>query len=106
MAQALRRKTIDAVALREWHEGTFLGHRDEDILAAALSEDRVLVTYDLRTIPLLLRRLARAGTQHAGVVLVSVRTVLPSDVRGLTRSLGRLADQAEELRNQVLFLAE
>jgi len=106
VAHALRRNGIDAAALREWHEGAFLGRRDEDILAAALNEDRVFVTYDLRTIPPMLKRFAVQGALHAGVILVNVGTILPGDVRRLTRSLGRLAKEQEGLRNQVLFLTK
>lgn len=83
-----------------------LGASDEEILAAALPERRSLVTYDLRTIPLLLRRLAEAGIEHAGVILVSMKTVAPHDVRGLARMLAKLAGSHQSgLENQVLFLS-
>jgi uncharacterized protein DUF5615 len=106
VAHALRRRSIDAIALSEWHAGSFLGRRDEDILAAAKIEGRTLVTYDLHTIPPLLRRLAQAGISHAGVVLVSVRSIPLGDTRRLTRSLGRLIDRHPDgITELVLFLS-
>lgn len=102
---ALRRKNLDVAHLRDWRQGSLLGAGDEEILAALLSEGRTLVTYDLRTVPPLLRRLAEDGTQHAGVILISMKTVAPHDVRTLARMLARLAGSHRGgLENQVLFL--
>lgn len=93
------------MALRDWHEGSFLSREDEDILTAAMSEGRALVTYDVRTIPPLLRRWAEAELPHAGVVLVSAKAFPHGDVRRLARALERLCEeQRGGLRNQVLFL--
>lgn len=84
----------------------FLGRRDEDILAAASVEGRALVTYDLRTIPPLLRRLAETSVTHAGVILVSAKAVPFGDVRRLARALGRVADDHPQgLRDLVLFVS-
>lgn len=103
---ALRKKGVDVLGLREWREGSMLGTSDEEILAVALPEGRSLVTYDLRTVPPLLKRLAEAGTQHAGVILISVKTVAQDDVRTLVRLLAQLAESHQGgLKNQVLFLA-
>ena len=105
VSQALRRNGIDAIVLRDYGDGSLLGSPDEETLAAATSDLRALVTFDLRTIPPLLRRLAEIGTPHGGVVLVSVRTVIPNDVRRLTRLLCRLAERFPEgLDGQVFFL--
>lgn len=83
-----------------------LGRTDEELLATALIERRAIVTYNLRTFPPLLKRLAEIGTQRAGVVLVSVRTVPLGDVRLLASALARRAkDNPQGLMNQVLFLA-
>jgi predicted nuclease of predicted toxin-antitoxin system len=102
---ALRRKGVDVLGLREWREGSMLGADDEEILAVALPEGRSLVTYDLRTMPPLLRRLAEAGTQHAGVILISVKTVAQDDVRTLARLLAQLVETHQEgLENQAFFL--
>jgi hypothetical protein len=106
VAQALNRHGVDATALRAFDGGRLLGAADEDILAAATRDGRALVTFDLRTIPPLLKRWAETGERHAGVILVSASAMRPNDVRRVVRSLRRLADAADGgLEDQVLFLA-
>lgn len=105
MADALRRRDIDAEAMRDWRSGEMLGRSDEEILAVAVREERALVTYDVRSIPPLLRRLAETGASHAGVVLVSAKSLPMGDVRRLARALERLCTrETKPLRDQVLFL--
>lgn len=53
-----RHPGLDAVHLRDWRDGACLGADDREILAMAAGERRTLFTYDLRTIPVLLRALA------------------------------------------------
>lgn len=89
-----------------WRGGAFLGATDADILTAAESEGRTLVTYDVRTIPPLLRRIAEMGGSHGGVILVSVKAFPPGDTRGLVRALTGLAGASDDLRSQVLYLSK
>jgi len=90
VAQGLDRRGIDAVALRGWHDGAYLSASDEALLAASAAEGRVLVTYDQRTIPLLLRVWGDSGRHHAGVVFVDHRSMAPNDIGGLSRALAEL----------------
>lgn len=105
VADALRRRSIDTQPLAQWRAGALLGRPDAEILAAAAAERRALVTYDVRTIPPLLRRMAETGVAHAGVILVSARGYPFGETRRLVRALGELADTREDRRNQVLFLS-
>lgn len=42
------------VSIHHWQDGQFTNQPDERILRAAAAQDRVLVTFDLRTIPAIL----------------------------------------------------
>lgn len=92
VAQHLRRQGIDAVMLQHWHEGDYRTAADEVILVAATIEQRIIVTYDRTTFPPMLEAWSQAGRHHAGVVLVSRRTIAPTDVGGLVRALTQLFD--------------
>ena len=65
-----------------------------------------LVTYDRRTIPILLKGWAEQGLQHSGVIFVDERTIAPSDVGGLVRALAELCVAAGEWdwTDRVVFL--
>src|SRR5207248_4522447 len=78
------------VHLRDWKKGRFLNVPDEDLLAEAANDDLTLATYDLKTIPPLLRRLAEEGQHHAGVILIDDATVASSNVGGLVAALAAL----------------
>jgi predicted nuclease of predicted toxin-antitoxin system len=106
VARELRAHEVDAVALREWQGGANLFSADEDVLRAACAEGRVLVTYDVHTIPSQLRRFAEDGVEHAGVSFVSQKTIRSDDVGALVAALVRLLARFGEvdLRSQALFL--
>jgi len=103
---AARRSEIPIVALRNWEEGAYLGADDATILVAAHAEQRTFVTYDLRTIPPLLRMWSESGTAHGGVVFVDAQTLAPNDIGGLLRALVSLWDVAGDLdwTDRVAFL--
>jgi predicted nuclease of predicted toxin-antitoxin system len=52
------------------HEPELEGLTDEEVLALAVAERRVLVTHDVADFPAILRAWAEAGRSHAGVILV------------------------------------
>lgn len=106
LAQDLRRDGIDAVALPNWLGGSYRTASDEQILLAALSDERVLVTYDCRTIPSLLKEWAEVGQKHAGVILINQRTFRSNDFGGLLRALRAfvLTSSKENWRDRVVFL--
>ncbi len=93
-------------ALREWQGGAYLEASDALILQAALVEGWTLVTYDLRTIPLLLREWGEQGIAHGGVILVDERAIAQNDIGGLIRALARLAATLGDARwqNRIVYL--
>src|SRR5215208_1975690 len=86
VARDLQRASIDAVAVRDWLEGNYRSASDDQLLAAAAVDGRVLVTYDCRTMPPLLKEWAEIRQEHAGVILVDEKTVRSNDVGGLVRA--------------------
>ncbi|MEI7732879.1 MAG: DUF5615 family PIN-like protein [Verrucomicrobiota bacterium] len=92
VARELRQRSrgLSVAHLSEWRVGQFLAATDEEILAAAQEEKWTLVTYDLKTIAPLLRRLADEEIAHSGVVLVDDSSIRQSDVGGLVNALARL----------------
>lgn len=106
VATGLVTRGYEATALRDWHAGRYLETADEVILRAAHDEALALVTYDLRTIPPLLKRWVEQDIPHSGVIFVDQRTIAPNDVGGLIRALVQLvaAHGGADWRNRVMFL--
>lgn len=67
------------------------GSDDRAVFLQAIREGRILVTYDSEDMSLLLGDLLKEGLAVPGLVLVDVRTLPPSDLRGLSSALVRLA---------------
>jgi hypothetical protein len=94
-------------SLVEWREGALRGKKDEYVLEVAMEHGFTLVTYDLRTIPLLLRQMASDGVQHHGVIFIDERTCRPKDLAGIADVLIRLWDEMSlfDWRDRVAFAA-
>lgn len=107
VARLLREGGVEAIALREWRQGEYLSQPDEDILRAACLEGLTLVTFDVHSIPPVLRYMAESGIVHAGVVFISTKSIDQDDVSHLVTALERLVSAQGDmsLENQVLFLS-
>jgi hypothetical protein len=89
---ALQRRcpTADIAHISEWKGGLFRTADDADILLACFSDNRVLVTYDQRTIPGLLRRWAAEERHHAGVIFGDSNSVPANDPGAVAAALSVL----------------
>lgn len=90
----------------EWMEGHFAGAPDEEILRETARQGLTLVSFDLRTIPPLLRAWGEQGIDHGGLIFVDDKSIPQNDVGGLARSLcalWRLLGDAE-WTNRCFFL--
>lgn len=107
LARQLQHRGIDAVTLQEWRGGAYRTAPDAALLAAAYADRRILVTFDAATIPPLLKLWAETGERHAGIVLISSRSFVPSDIGRLLRALVWLHERMGELdwEDRVVFLA-
>jgi len=68
LATALRERGHDVRAADE--ERDLDGWADEELLALAVAEGRVMVTFDVKDFPDIARRWAEAGRSHAGLAIV------------------------------------
>jgi len=92
VVEGLRRRDRQLVvfSMAEWEDGQFLGEEDAPCLSEAASQGLTLVTYDRRTIPLLLKTWGEEQRKHGGVIFVDNKTISPSDTGGIIRSLSDL----------------
>ncbi len=107
VAEGLRRRAPSPVhALANWEGGNFLGQDDNACLMEAARQRLTLVTYDRRTIPLLLKTWAESSRTHGGVVFVDEKTIAPADVGGLVQALYRLckASSRWDWTDRICFL--
>jgi predicted nuclease of predicted toxin-antitoxin system len=99
---------LDIVSIHQWQDGQFTNQPDERILRSAAAEGRVLVTFDVRTIPAILSDFAVCGENHAGVIFISAKSFASNDFKSLARAIAERAEQAgdEDWRNRVEFLTK
>lgn len=97
---------IEAEHLARWREGSLRNASDVDILAACHEERRVFVSFDLRTIPPLLRHWAAEGRDHSGVVFGDENTVRPNSPAEVAAALAALAAEIgdADTANMIRFL--
>lgn len=99
-------KGIHVLSIQNWNGGQFLGASDELVLREAHKHRLTLVTYDLRTVPSLLRAWAIEGNDHSGIILVGHRTVAQDDLGGLIAGLCVIwkTDRHLDWTNRVVYL--
>jgi len=96
----------EAVHISDWQGGLFRTSENEDILVACFEENRVLITYDLRTVPGLLRRWAAEERSHAGVIFADSDSVPASDPGAVATALSALIQEitGSDMTNVVRYL--
>jgi len=80
--------------MAEWEKGEFLGRDDSTCLQAAANQCLALVSYDRRTLPLLLKVWAEEGRSHAGVIFVDEKAISPAHIGQLVQALSNLWKQS------------
>jgi uncharacterized protein with PIN domain len=94
VAKGLRQRGVDVLTVPE---AGMMGASDEEHLARALNDGRVVFTQDDDFL-----RLAAGGLRHAGIVYTHQRTPLSEIIRGLMLIYQVL--DAKEMRNHIEFL--
>lgn len=104
VARALRRAGHDVRAVDE--ERALDGTSDEDLLAMATAEDRVMVTFDVGDFARIARRWAQAGQPHAGcAVVVGIdHGEFGTIIRSLRRSFEVDRPDPEDWRDHLRFV--
>lgn len=92
VADALARRfpTLDVLTI---YRTPLKGLDDPPLLEVLDREKRVLVTRDVNTVPLHVRRRLEAKQTHAGVLYLPSKRLLQTDVRGAIRRLTDVIEQ-------------
>jgi predicted secreted protein len=90
VARGLQAVGIDVVTAATWNHGNIRTAADETILTVAAQENRILVSYDARTLRPLARAWAELGQRHAGIILIDDHTFRQNDIGGIVHALRRL----------------
>ena len=96
VAERLAAEGIDTICLRDWHGGNYRHAPDDQILMAAATEGRVLVTFDAHSIQPLVKEWVEAGRHYAGVIVISRKTIRQNDIGGLIHALRALVRDSGE----------
>ncbi|MHB0874983.1 MAG: DUF5615 family PIN-like protein [Anaerolineae bacterium] len=103
VAEGLRRRGVDAVSVHELGRAN-QGMPDEDQLAYAAAEGRVLVTYNRADYQALDASWRVTGRPHAGIVWCAERSIPRRAIGDLVRAIEALASQHESLEGICLAL--
>jgi hypothetical protein len=76
--------------LAYWQSGRFRHAADETILRAANLDNLALVTYDVGTVPAILRRWLTEGRPIPPAVFIPSQTLPPGDIGAVARALVKL----------------
>ncbi|HEV2962717.1 MAG TPA: hypothetical protein VG649_12890 [Candidatus Angelobacter sp.] len=108
VAHGLVRRNPKLVAryILEWEKGRFRGQSDFACLQEAARQGLTFVTYDLRTIPPVLKVWAEEGRSHSGVIFIDEKSIFPANIGGIVLALAKLVDEAGSWSwtNRVYFL--
>lgn len=106
VAAKRRRREISIVSLFDWLDGHFVGASDEELLREAARQAMTLLTFDLKTIPPLLRAWGERGIDHGGVIFVDHKSFAQNDTSGISKALVDLWELQGKLewKNRCFFL--
>jgi hypothetical protein len=93
---------LQITPLREWHGGIHLHEEDPRLLQLAWDEGVTIVTYDLNTFPLHLKKRLEMGLNHPGVVYVSA-PYRQNDAGGIARGLVHLWNGRKDFDRRIVF---
>ena len=99
LAEALRRRGYD---VETTVAASLLEASDEEQLIYAASQQRVLVTHNIKHFPGVHAAWIEAGKAHWGIVILIGHSAIGSWLRRMETLLDRFS--AEELKNRLLFL--
>ena len=106
VAARKRCRGIQITSLFDWLDGHFMGASDEELLREAARQAVTLLTFDLKTIPPLLRGWGERGIDHGGVIFVDNKRFAQNDISGISKALAELWELQGKLdwKNRCFFL--
>jgi hypothetical protein len=109
VAELVKRQspTAEVVSLHHYCAGRLMNVGDDEILTEAHRGGWTLVTFDLNTIPRLLREKAVASEDHGGIIFISSKSFAQNDHAGLAQALSMVAraEAEKDWTNRVMFLS-
>ena len=99
LAEALRRRDYD---IETTVEAGLLEASDEEQLLYAASQQRALVTHNIKHFPGVHATWVEAGREHWGIIILIGHSAISAWLRRMENLLNRFS--ADELQNQLLFL--
>jgi hypothetical protein len=99
LAEALRRRDYD---VKTTVEAGLLEASDEEQLLYAASQQRALVTHNIKHFPKVHATWVEAGWEHWGIIILVGHSAVSAWLRRMENLLNRFS--AEELQNRLLFL--
>ncbi len=105
IAKALRDLKYDVISV---HDLKANGYSDDRQLDIAISEKRILVSYNIKDYLSLVKDCISKGKNHYGIILISNKTILRSDIKGLISTLKFFIDGHKSINpiNQVFYLSK
>jgi predicted nuclease of predicted toxin-antitoxin system len=102
------RPEVDIISIHQFEDGALVNQSDARILQKCREEGRILVTFDVNTIPAEIARCATNGQDHAGVVFLSTKSFAQNDYKSLTKALTALVEMHRnaDWTNRTLFLSK
>jgi hypothetical protein len=100
--------TIRVESIHTHAGGRLMNAGDDEIQAEAHRGRWTLVTFDVNTIPSLLREKAMAKEDHSGVIFISSKSFAQNDHHGLARALASVVGAEESAAawiNRIVFLS-
>jgi hypothetical protein len=99
-------RSFRVVSIHDWRTGQCVGMPDAELLRAAAEQHLTLLTFDLKTIPKLLRSWADQDIAHGGVIFIDEKSFAQNDVGGIARALCALWRSQGKLNwaNRTVFL--
>ncbi len=101
-----RYRGISVLSLFDWLDGHFVGASDEEVLREAARQGMTLLSFDLKTIPPLLRAWGERGVDHGGVIFVDSKSFAQNDISGISKALVELWELQGQVdwKNRCFFL--
>ena len=98
----------DIASIHTFEGGALVNQSDARILERCHQGSRVLVTFDVNTIPAEIARLAMEDKDHAGVVFLSSKSFAQNDYKSLSKALIALLEKHGEAdwTNRTVFLSK
>lgn len=106
MQVSAKREDIPIYSIHDYTNGAYLGVGDEIVLTTAASDGLTLITYDQKTIPLILVEWGQARKNHAGVIFIDNRSIPANKFGALVKAIIWLYDRQKDAdwQNRIIYL--